>query len=47
MEGNRFKRRGSVGAIAFRKALSVLPNAPSPLEVNNFDWVAGRVGVET
>ena len=32
--------------IAARQALFVLPKAPSPLEVNRFDWVAWRVGVE-
>ena len=47
MGGNGVKRRGEVGAIAVRKALSVLPKAPYPLEVARFDWAAWRVGVET
>ena len=47
MGGNGVKRRGAVGAIAVREALSLLPKAPSPLEATRFDWVAWRVGVET
>ena len=46
MGGNGFKRRGEVCEIAMQEALSVLPKAPSPLEVTRFDWVAWRVGVE-
>ena len=47
MGGNGVTRRGAFGAIAVRKDLSVLPKAPSPLEVTRFDWVVWRVGVET
>ena len=47
MGGNGVKRRGSVGVIAVWGALYMLPKAPSPLEVNRFDWVTWRVGVET
>ena len=47
MVGNGFNRRVTVGAISVRQSLSVLPKTPSPLEVNIFDWVAWRVGVET
>ena len=45
--GNGVKIRGSVGEIAVQGALYVLPKAPSPIEVTNFDWVAWRVGVVT
>ena len=38
---NEVKRRGAVGAIAVRQALSVLTKAPSPLEVTGFDRVVG------
>ena len=47
MGGNGFNIIGAVCAIAVREALSVLPKAPSPLEVTRFDWVVWRVGVET
>ena len=43
---NRVKRRVAVFAIAVREALSVLPKAPSPLEVNRFYLVVWRVSVE-
>ena len=41
------KRIGAFGVIAVRQALSVLPKAPSPLEVTVFDGFVWRVGVET
>ena len=44
---NGVNRRGAVGAIAMRQALSVLSKSPSPLEVTRSDWVAWRVGIET
>ena len=47
MGGNGVKRRGPVGVITVRGALSVLPKSPPPLKVTRFNWVAYRVGVET
>ena len=47
MGGNRVNRRGAAGAIAVSQALSVLPKAPSPLEVNGFGRFVWKVGVET
>ena len=44
---NGFKKRGAVGAIAVRQALSVLQKAPYPLGVTRFDWFAWMVGIET
>ena len=44
--GNGVKRRVAVGTIALREALYVHPKASYPLEVNNFDWVVWRFGVE-
>ena len=44
---NGVNRRGSFGVIAVRQALSVLPKAPSPLEVTVFDGFVWRVGIET
>ena len=44
---NGVKRRGAVGEIASRKALSVLPKAPSPLEVTCSDLVVWKFGDET
>ena len=47
MGGKGVKRRVAYGKISVQGVLSVLPKAPSPLEVTRFDWVAWRVGVET
>ena len=41
------KIRGAVDAILVQQALSVMPKAPSPLEVTGFDGVVWRVGVVT
>ena len=47
MVGGVIKRRGAVGAIVVWQALSVIPKAPSPLEVTRFEWVTYRVDVKT
>ena len=44
---NGVNRRGAVGVIAMRQALSILPKSPSPLEVTRSDWVVWRFGIET